>query len=86
MEGGDWAGKEMEVMGGFKIRCGEGQERWLSGHGKEWKSATNRGEEVGDTSRTRQRPELKEAPKNQWCDPSCESLLWGYRIRRDHLL
>ena len=33
---------------GFKIRCGEGQERWQYGHEKEWKSATDVGGEVGE--------------------------------------
>ena len=27
---------------GFRIRCGEGQERCLDGHENEWKSATDR--------------------------------------------
>jgi hypothetical protein len=34
----------------FRIRCGEGQERWLDGHEYEWKSATDRGEEVRGAS------------------------------------
>lgn len=36
-------GRRMEKFG---IRCGEGQERWLNGHENEWKSATDRDEEV----------------------------------------
>jgi hypothetical protein len=32
-----------------------GQERWLDCHENEWKSATDRGEEVGGISRMRQR-------------------------------
>ena len=43
-------GRKGNVKGngrGFRIRCGEGQERWLDGHENEWKSATDRGEEVG---------------------------------------
>jgi len=39
MEGG-WGGEW-----GVRIRCGEGQERWLDGHGNEWKSETDVGEE-----------------------------------------
>lgn len=31
----------------------------------EWKSAIDRGEEVGGISRARQRPGIKEVPKNQ---------------------
>ena len=34
---------------GFRIRCGEGQERWLDGHENEWKSATDRGGELAAT-------------------------------------
>jgi hypothetical protein len=33
--------------GAFRIRCGEGQERWLDGHENEWKSVTDRDEDVG---------------------------------------
>ena len=50
---------------GFRIRCREGQERWLNGHENEWKSATDGGEEVGSSYRTRQRPEIREARKKQ---------------------
>ena len=45
---------------------GEGQERWPDGLENEWKSATDRAGEVGDTSRTIQRPGPREMPKNQW--------------------
>ena len=50
----------------FKIRCGEGQERWLDGHKSRWKFVAFRGEEVGGISRMRQRPGIREMPKNQW--------------------
>jgi hypothetical protein len=36
----------------FRIKCGEGQERWLDGHENEWKSATDRGEEVQDEAKS----------------------------------
>jgi hypothetical protein len=50
---------------GFRIRCRGGQERWPDGHENEWKSATDGGEEVGGTSRMRQRLGIGEVPKNQ---------------------
>ena len=53
MERGNWGGGEGEGNGGFRIRCGEGQERWLDGHEDEWKSTTDRGEEMGGISRIR---------------------------------
>ena len=56
----------MEGNEGFRSRCGEGEERWLDGHENEWKSATDGGEEVRAISRMRQRPGIREAPKNQW--------------------
>ena len=49
-------------MGGSR----EGQEIWPYGHENEWKSATDGGEEVRAISRMRQRPGIREAPKNQW--------------------
>lgn len=49
--------------GGFRVRCGEGQERWLDDHKNEWKSAADSGKEVGGIYRTRQRPGKKEVPK-----------------------
>ena len=39
------------------------QERTLDDHENEWKSTSNQGEEVGSMSRTRQRPEVREAPR-----------------------
>ena len=42
MEGGNWKGEGGEKGEGFRIRCGEGQERWLDDHENEWKSATDR--------------------------------------------
>jgi hypothetical protein len=35
---GTW--REGKVNGGFRIRCGEWQEKWLDGHKNEWKSTT----------------------------------------------
>jgi hypothetical protein len=33
MEGGRWGGRGDEKWnGGFRVRCGEGQERWLDGY------------------------------------------------------
>jgi hypothetical protein len=50
-----------------RIRCGEGQETSLDSHENRWKSATDRGEEVGGgISRMRQTPGIREVPKNQW--------------------
>ena len=61
---GDGMGSRME--GCFRIRCGEGQERWPDSHKNEWKSASDRDGEVRGISRTWQRPLIREAPKNQW--------------------
>jgi len=55
-----------EENGGFRIRCREGQERWLDGHENVWKSATSGTGEVGSIFRIRQRPGIREAHKNQW--------------------
>ena len=49
-------------IGGFMIKYEQGQERWPD----EWKSTLDRGDEVGDSSRTRQRPGIRKAPKNQY--------------------
>jgi hypothetical protein len=39
MEGGNCVGEGMwEKMEGFRIRCGEGWERWQIGHDNKWKS------------------------------------------------
>ena len=64
--------------GGCKIRCGGGQERWIDGHKNECKSASDGGEEVGNISRMRKRPGIKEAPKSQWGDLIYDSQHWGY--------
>ena len=45
---GAWEGNR-----GFRIKCGEGQERWLDGHENEQKSLTGRDKEMGDLSRMR---------------------------------
>jgi hypothetical protein len=50
----------------FRVRCGEGQERWTDGHENEWKSATKGDEHVVGISRSRQRLGVREMPKNQW--------------------
>lgn len=39
-------------MGGFRIRCGDGQEGWTDGHENEWKSATGGGWETWDRGGT----------------------------------
>jgi hypothetical protein len=36
---------------GFRIRCGEGQKRWVDVHKNEWKSATDRVGEVAASPR-----------------------------------
>jgi hypothetical protein len=58
--------RDGEGNGGFRIRCGEGQERWLDDHENEWKSAPHRHEKVGSISRKRQRSGIREVTKNQW--------------------
>jgi len=45
-------------------RSGVGRDK-RDGHENEWKSATDRGGELGGISKNRQRPGIKEAPKNQ---------------------
>jgi hypothetical protein len=62
---------------GFSIGYREGQERWLDSRENEWKSATDGGEEVEGISRMRQRPRIRDVPKNQCGDLSCDSLHWG---------
>jgi hypothetical protein len=59
-------------MGYFMIRFWEGQEKWPDEHENEQKSATDRGGEVCDISRKKQRPGMREAPKNQWGILSCD--------------
>jgi hypothetical protein len=42
MKGGNWPGEGMDSgMGGFRIRCGEGQEKSSDSHENERKSATD---------------------------------------------
>ena len=42
-------GKVMKMgTEGVRIRCWEEQERWPDGHENEWRSATDRGEELGN--------------------------------------
>ena len=53
----------MEGNWGFRIRNGEGQESWLDGYENEWKSATDRSEEVEGIFM--KRPGIREATKNQ---------------------
>jgi hypothetical protein len=45
MEGGNLERREGKGNRGFRIRCGEGQERWLDGHENEWKSTADRSDE-----------------------------------------
>jgi hypothetical protein len=59
MEEGNWVGEGMgKGMGDemLRTRCGVGQEGWPDGYGNEWKSATDKVEEVKGISRNRQRP------------------------------
>lgn len=60
----------------LRIRYKEGQERWLDGHDNEEKSATDRGEEVGGISRTRQRPGIR--INGGGGNLKCDSLHFGY--------
>lgn len=80
---GSW-GKEWGWC--FRARCGEETDRWIDGHKNEWKSASDGVKEVKGISRRRQRPGIREVPENQLDDLSCNSQLWAYGTRRDHLL
>lgn len=76
-----------EWNGGFRIRYGEGQQKWLDNHENKSKTATGGVEEVGGRiCRRQQRPGIKEAPKNQWGCLICDSHHCGYGSWRDHLL
>ena len=62
-----WVGEGISRrIGGVRVGCGEGQGRWPVGHENEWIFETDLGEEVGDISRMRQRPGIREEPKHQW--------------------
>ena len=50
-EGTRWK-RGRDGNGGFRIRCGERQERWLDDHANELKSATDTGKEVQDVAET----------------------------------
>jgi hypothetical protein len=63
-EGGNWEEAAWGGEWGFQDH-GWGR-TGLDGHESEWKSATDWGEEVGCISMMRQRPGIREAPKNQW--------------------
>ena len=65
---------------GVRIRCGKGPKRWLDGHENEWKSEIDRGEEVRGISRMRERPGIREDPRINGGDFSCDSQHWGYEI------
>lgn len=54
MEGGNWEGEWMERGLGAQDQIRGGKERWPEGSENEWKSATNRGEEVGNISLKKQ--------------------------------
>jgi hypothetical protein len=62
MEGRNWEERGWE--GKWGIRCGEGEERWIDRPENEWKYASDGwGEEA--ISRKRQRPGMRDPPKNQ---------------------
>ena len=75
-----------EGNGEYRMKCEEGQKKWLDGHENEWKSATDRSEEVGGHSRMSQRTGIRKVPKNQRGELSYDSLHWGYGTSRGHLL
>ena len=76
MEGGNWVGKGMERGMGVS-RSGMGRDRrdGQMAMKNEWKSTTDRGEEVGGISKMRQRSGIREVPKHNL---NCDSLHWGY--------
>jgi hypothetical protein len=45
---------------------GKGQKRWLDGHENEWKSVSDRGEEVVSISKKKQSPGIRDVHMNQW--------------------
>lgn len=66
---------------------GSGVERdKLDSHENKWRSANHMdwgdGGGGGHISRLKQRSGIKEVPKNQWSDFSCESQHWRYGPRR----
>jgi hypothetical protein len=54
------------VRSGFEIGIMTSSPEWPDGHENEWKSTTDGNREIGNISRKRQRPGIREAPKNQW--------------------
>jgi hypothetical protein len=46
-----WPGNGERNGGGFRIRCGEGQEIWPDNRENEWTFATDKGRELGGISR-----------------------------------
>jgi hypothetical protein len=55
-------GKEWDSSIGY----GEGQKSWPDGHENVWKSLTDRGGELENISRIRQRPGIRKDPRNHW--------------------
>jgi hypothetical protein len=67
---------------GFKIWCEEGQERWPNGHKDEWKSATEVGEEVGESpGGDRNLTKGRHSRINEG-ELSYDSIHWGYGTGR----
>lgn len=60
----------------FRIRYGEGQERWLDGHENEWKSATDGG--GGHLQDETETWDKGGAQKLMGSHLSCDSLHWRY--------
>ena len=77
-EGGNEGGRERKGNGGFRIRCGERQERWLDGHENEQKYVIDRSGEAVGISRMRQSPEKRGHPRIIGDDLSCNSKHWEY--------
>lgn len=71
---------------GFRIRCGEEQEKWPDVLEKEWEFATDEGGEVGGFSKMRQKPGINEVPKIQWERPYLlltEMGIWNQQLGRN---
>ena len=77
MEGGEMGNRKGN--GGFKIKCEEGQNKWLDTHEKEWKSATVGGEEMGDISSMKHGLGQRRHPRIHGSDLTCDLVHWGYR-------
>ena len=56
-------------MGDSGSNMGKDRRDGLGSKEKEWKPATDRDETMRDISRIRQRPGIRDVPKNQWGCP-----------------